>query len=291
MKITLEKGALYLAQTAAWIAMMGSLWFSEVAHYIPCEWCWRQRILMYPMALILPIGILRKDENVPFYTLGLSGLGIGASTFHYLLQKTTWFNSFGSCSAGAPCSITEINWFGFVTIPFLALIAFAIIFVCSLLVITSNEYVWDEGERPAWVPTFGIIAIIVGVFLPSFLTATPAEVSPNTGTLLPGTNTAFVTDGVERGYDLYVTKCAACHGDNAMGQGGLGTALLGTEFTESASEEEWVQMVVEGRNGMPPRGGSPDLTDEDIGDILDFLRAQSLRYQFILVCFRGITDR
>jgi disulfide bond formation protein DsbB/cytochrome c5 len=279
MKLTFEKGALYLAQITAWTATMGSLYFSEVEHWIPCEWCWRQRILMYPMALLIPLGILRKDEHLPYYTAGLSGLGIAASTFHYILQKTTWLNQFGSCSVGVPCTLDQLYEWGFVgplnfiTIPFLALIAFLIIFVCSLLVITSNNYVWDEDEKQSWAAPLGIVAAFLIVFVPFFVTAPPAEASTTPG-VLPGANTAFVTDGVERGYDLYVTKCAVCHGDLAQGKTGAGPALVGTPFLADSTEEEWVQLVIEGKNGMPARGGSPDLTDEDISEIWDFLRAQ-----------------
>jgi disulfide bond formation protein DsbB/mono/diheme cytochrome c family protein len=280
MKLTFEKGALYVAQITAWLATMGSLYFSEVERWIPCEWCWRQRILMYPMALLIPMGILRKDENLPYYTAALSGLGIGASTFHYLLQKTTWLNQFGTCSVGVPCSTDYLHEWGFVgawnfvTIPFLALIAFLVIFVCSLLVITGNNYIWDEEEKQSWLAPLGIVAAFLIVFVPFFVTAPPAEASGGGTGLLPGANTAFVTDGVERGYDLYATKCAVCHGDLAQGVNGAGPALLGTPFLEESGEAEWVQLVIEGKNGMPARGGSPDLTDEDIAEIWEFLQAQ-----------------
>lgn len=274
MKLTLEKGALYLAQLAATIAMLGSLYFSEVLHYIPCEWCWRQRIVMYPMALLIPMGILRRDRHLPIYTLVISAIGIGFSTFHYLLQKTSWFNSLGSCTSGVPCNVSEINWFGFVTIPFLALIAFLIIFVCSLLVVTSDKPIWEEDEKPSWIPTLGVSAVVLLAFLPSFLTAGSKPEGNTISALTTTTVPTFVTTGVEAGHDLYVTNCAQCHGAGAQGVAGIGPALLGSDFLANTSKDDWVDMVVEGRGAMPPRGGHPDLSDDDIASIYEFLRVQ-----------------
>ncbi len=78
---------LYMAMIAAWIATCGSLFMSEAIGWIPCQWCWYQRIFMYPIAVILPLGLLRRDRNVAVYSLALSIIGIFASTYHILLQK------------------------------------------------------------------------------------------------------------------------------------------------------------------------------------------------------------
>ena len=57
--------ALTLAWIVALVAMLGSLYFSEVAHFIPCEYCWYQRIAMYPLVLILGIAAYRQDTGHP----------------------------------------------------------------------------------------------------------------------------------------------------------------------------------------------------------------------------------
>ena len=44
-----RRNALYVALLVAWVAMCGSLYMSEVLAWIPCTWCWYQRILMYPL--------------------------------------------------------------------------------------------------------------------------------------------------------------------------------------------------------------------------------------------------
>jgi len=120
--------------------MLGSLYFSEVAGFIPCKLCWYQRILMYPLTVILLVVILRyTNEDAPYFVLPFSLVGIGISTYHYLLQKTDLFTDSTTCSVGAPCTATWINWFGFVTIPFLALIAFLIITIAMIIVLTGTR--------------------------------------------------------------------------------------------------------------------------------------------------------
>ena len=121
----------HVALLAAWIAMCGSLFFSEVLGWPPCELCWFQRILMYPLAVILAVAVLRRDEGVHLYVLPFSVVGIGVSLYHHLLIKTNWFPP-PSCSSGVPCNVDFLNWFGFITIPFLALIAFVIITLAML---------------------------------------------------------------------------------------------------------------------------------------------------------------
>ena len=138
MTSTLGRVSLLIALVAAWVAMLGSLYFSEVLHWAPCTLCWYQRILMYPLTLLLLIGILRKDDGIPFYVLPFSGLGIFVSTYHYLLQKTDLFQEARACSAGVPCSIDYLNWQGFVTIPFLALTAFIIITIMCLIFLSER---------------------------------------------------------------------------------------------------------------------------------------------------------
>ena len=116
----------YLALAAALAAMLGSLYYSEIAGFVPCTLCWYQRILMYPLNAILFIGILKHDEGVFDYVLPLSVLGMGVSTYHYLVQLGVIGHS-AACSVGIPCSLRYVNYLGFVTIPLMALTAFTII--------------------------------------------------------------------------------------------------------------------------------------------------------------------
>ena len=135
---TLMNKPLLLAWLAAIIATLGSLYFSEVMHFIPCMLCWYQRIFMYPLAIILGIAFYRNDQGIYRYVLPLSIIGMLISGYHTLLQKLPYLQQFEMCTTGVPCSKDYINWLGFITIPLLAFIAFTIITV-SLLILARRQ--------------------------------------------------------------------------------------------------------------------------------------------------------
>ena len=116
------------------IAMLGSLYFSEIRLYEPCEMCWYQRILMYPIVLLSFIGIIKNDINAGFYVRVLSGIGIFVSAYHYALQKIPALGDSVNACTGVSCTVQYINWAGFITIPLLALTAFIIIFILSFFI-------------------------------------------------------------------------------------------------------------------------------------------------------------
>jgi disulfide bond formation protein DsbB len=118
----------YLALAPALTAMLGSLYYSEIAGFVPCTLCWYQRILMYPLSLIILIGIFKQDEYFPSYVLPFSIIGMGVSAYHYLIQLGV-FSHPATCNVGIPCNLRWVNYFGFVTIPFMALTAFIMITV------------------------------------------------------------------------------------------------------------------------------------------------------------------
>lgn len=126
---------LLFAWVTSIIAMGGSLFFSEWMGFIPCTLCWYQRILMYPFVVFLGIAFYRNDQAIYKYVLPMSVIGMLVSSYHYALQKIPALHEFATCTSGVPCSGQYINWFGFVTIPFLALIAFTMITLMMLLML------------------------------------------------------------------------------------------------------------------------------------------------------------
>ncbi|WP_214827890.1 disulfide oxidoreductase [Exiguobacterium algae] len=129
MKSMVQKYGLYLAWLVALTATLGSLYFSEIRGFVPCELCWIQRIFMYPLSIILGIAVFTDDRTVKKYVLPLTIIGGFISLYHYLVQKVPGFADIKPCVQGVPCSAQYINWLGFVTIPFLALTAFTLITV------------------------------------------------------------------------------------------------------------------------------------------------------------------
>ncbi|HUD45049.1 MAG TPA: disulfide bond formation protein B [Patescibacteria group bacterium] len=129
---------LYIAFFQALIAMCSSLFLSLVLHFTPCTLCWYQRILMYPLVWILAAGIIQKNKKIYFYVLPLSVLGIIIALYHSLLQWGIIPEAITVCTAGVSCATKNIDFFGFITIPFLSLTAFAII---SLSLFLYKKYV------------------------------------------------------------------------------------------------------------------------------------------------------
>jgi len=130
-----KENLLFTAWAASFTAMLGSLYFSEIVGYEPCELCWYQRIFMYPLVLILGIAVAKKDMKAAVYSLAMSGIGGLISLYHYGIQKIDFLSDTAPACGRVPCTGMYINWFGFVTIPFLALLAFAIIFITSLIIL------------------------------------------------------------------------------------------------------------------------------------------------------------
>ena len=132
----LQATTLGLATMIAVGATFGSLYFSEIRNFVPCEYCWYQRIAMYPLALILLIATIRRDKNIIPYALTLSLSGLALSVYHYQLQFFPEQSS--SCGLDASCTYRWIEVFGFVTIPLLALTSFA--FISMILITTPRPW-------------------------------------------------------------------------------------------------------------------------------------------------------
>ena len=120
------KNGVYFAFFVALVAMMGSLFYSNIAGFVPCPLCWFQRIFMYPEVIILGLAVLMKeDKHIINYTLALSVVGLIISVYNNYIV----FSGLHSlvCSISEPCSINYVLEFGYITIPMMALTAFALI--------------------------------------------------------------------------------------------------------------------------------------------------------------------
>ncbi len=152
MRKFFEEYGVPLAYGPALAALLGSLYYSEIAGFVPCTLCWYQRILMYPLCVIILVGILSEDEYTARYVLPFSITGMAFSTYHLLLQHGV-IGATTACRAGVPCNIRYINYFGFITIPTLALTAFTLISVSILLHLWAKRSVSEELLPAAETPT------------------------------------------------------------------------------------------------------------------------------------------
>lgn len=124
--------ALGFAVAVVTTCTLGSLYLSEIANYPPCVLCWYQRIAMYPLVVVLGVAALRRDAQVRWYVVPVAGLGLGVSVYHYLLERFP--DSVASvCTTDVPCSVVWVWKFGFLSIPAMAGIGFALTIALVLL--------------------------------------------------------------------------------------------------------------------------------------------------------------
>lgn len=129
----LKNNAHYLAWFIALLATVASFSLSEIFNLPPCVLCWWQRIFMYPLVIIIGVGIMRKDKNWPFTALPFTILGGLVALFHTLIQWQIIPDQISFCSVGVSCTTVQINWLGFITIPFMSLISFVVLMALTLI--------------------------------------------------------------------------------------------------------------------------------------------------------------
>lgn len=122
----------YAAWTLTLLSAAGSLFFSEVMDLPPCVLCWYQRIAMYPLVLIIGIGIALNDAKWKLYALPLALIGLAIAVYHNLIYYGVIPESLTPCTQGVSCSERQIEWLGFITIPLMGLVSFLAI---SLLIL------------------------------------------------------------------------------------------------------------------------------------------------------------
>lgn len=115
-------------------------WFTSENAFYPCHLCWWARILMFPLLPLSILAFFSRSRQILWYIYSASLVGIFLESFHYMLQKTSLPNPFG-CTDSNPCSALGVQYFGFITIPFLCLIAFLMIhiFVSCILFMKKLE--------------------------------------------------------------------------------------------------------------------------------------------------------
>ena len=136
VRIELTRFGVPLAFAVAATAMLGSLYFSEVAHFVPCTLCWFQRIGMYSLAIILFVATVRRDRNIRVYGITLALVSLPISIYHYLVE---WYPNLETnvCSTGLSCSIVWFRSLGFMSLAYMAGSGFALI--ALLLALTPKE--------------------------------------------------------------------------------------------------------------------------------------------------------
>lgn len=118
---------LWAATVLSFVAVLGTLIYSEAIGFPPCRLCWFQRVFMYPTLVLLVASLVRKETIIVPYIKLLSFAGAWIALYHYVVQMSPSISA--ACGAtGAACGERLVFEFGFVTIPFMSLVIFAMIF-------------------------------------------------------------------------------------------------------------------------------------------------------------------
>jgi disulfide bond formation protein DsbB len=139
---------LWAAFVVAAIATGGSLFFSQIANFPPCELCWFQRICMYPLSILTLLMALAGDNRAARYLIPLPVVGACVSIYHLLIENGV-IKEPTQCLKSAPggCAVKWINEFGYMTIPTLALTGFLLLI--GFLVLATTGEAEDAATLPA----------------------------------------------------------------------------------------------------------------------------------------------
>jgi disulfide bond formation protein DsbB len=140
--------ALAVAALVAAVATAGSLYFSLGLGLVPCELCWYQRILMYPLVVVLAVAAVDGRSAAYRTVLPLSVGGVAVASYHVYLQVTP--SAASGCTIGGGCA--AVQWAvldGLVTIPRLSLVAFVLVTLLVGSLAFGREDEWNpEARRP-----------------------------------------------------------------------------------------------------------------------------------------------
>lgn len=134
----------------------------------------------------------------------------------------------------------------------------------------------------------GILMVVaVAMLTPAIVvTAFPPEPPQSAADLvaekLAEQGIAFDAESFTRGRSLFAVSCVACHTPDGGAIENLGKDIVHSEFTAGSSDKELLTFLKLGRNpgdplnttgvGMPPKGGNPALGEDDLKDLISYIR-------------------
>lgn len=142
----ISDAGVWLAFLVAAGSTLGSLYFSEIADFVPCRLCWFQRIAMYPLAVVLLVGAIRKDRAVRWYAGPLAIIGAAIAGWHTLIEWRPQLDN-GECELTGPsCTYVWFREFGFISLATMALTGFLTILILLFVRFPARLDVSDPIE-------------------------------------------------------------------------------------------------------------------------------------------------
>ena len=120
---------LFLAWLVALVATAGALFLGEVMGKTPCLLCWYQRIAMFPLVVVLGLGVFDGDARSARYAMPLAWAGWSLALYHCLLYWGVISEAASPCQHGVSCADADLQVAGVVPIPLMSLVAFTAILV------------------------------------------------------------------------------------------------------------------------------------------------------------------
>lgn len=158
----------------------------------------------------------------------------------------------------------------------------------------------ENNQSSLVIPIISAVILIAGVALLVWATQVRPTIQAAQTNGLPGVNEALAESGRQAetkaaaavdhpilgdpaaGATLFTGTCSACHGPAGEGIPGLGKDLTASAFVIEKADQELIEFVKVGRDpgdplnttgiGMPPKGGNPALDDEDLQNIISYIR-------------------
>lgn len=105
--------------------------FPVLSGFEPCLLCWYSRVLLYPLFIMGVVGLWRDDVNVFYYMAPFTIMGIFLESYHYAIQMIDALQV--TCGGFISCATVYVSYFGFITIPLMALVSFIVMAIAALI--------------------------------------------------------------------------------------------------------------------------------------------------------------
>jgi disulfide bond formation protein DsbB len=132
----------YILELLFWAvssAVVGSLIYSQIIGFPPCDLCWWERIFMYPQAIILFVAMRRKDKGIIDYLVPLSVIGAILSLYQSFVQWGFGGSLFACTATGSACAKVYVLQYSYITIPFMSFTVFAYIIALKYIYYRHNK--------------------------------------------------------------------------------------------------------------------------------------------------------
>ena len=139
-----SKNIFFVAWVFASISLLGSISLSEIWGFHPCRLCWYQRIILIIVVIMLGVVEYKKAYRFYKFILPIIVIGWGIALYQSLLQWGFISESL-TCDIDAPCSIAQISWLGFITIPFMSLVVFSVLI--GLMILQHLQFAKKETSK------------------------------------------------------------------------------------------------------------------------------------------------